>query len=250
LSTIITNLSLSTPTEQGLLTVGLRDVRLSHLKIEQGQFRGGRLELASLFLSGEAAPAQMEMFKTSLRTSLGAQKEDFALFLINKLPQTGVAVDLSLKTPSIDQWVYVDRWYVAGLFDLSNRAVLRGVTATMEAWRKAQDPVAPQPFIFLDHLKADGVASIFKDLGIIKLWLAEFAKDAGVSQAESVTLATDRLNTLEESFVKDNPNFQSQGRAFFQGLKNLVTGKKNTLSFSFEPDPEAPNAGKVFKVLP
>jgi hypothetical protein len=250
LSTIITNVSLSTPTEQGLLTVGLRDVRLSHLKIEQGQFRGGRLELASLFLSGEAAPAQMEAFKRNLRTSLGVQKEDFALFLLNKLPQTGVGIDLSLKTPSIDQWVYVDRWYVAGLFDLSNRAVLRGVTATMEAWRKAQDPVAPQPFVLLDHLKADGVASIFKDLGIMKLWLAEFAKDAGVSQAEAVTLATNRLSTLEESFVKDNPNFQSQGRAFFQGLKNLVTGKKNTLSFSFEPDPEAPNAGKVFKVLP
>ena len=250
LSTIITNISLSTPTDQGLLTVGLRDVRLSHLKIEQGQFRGGRLELASLFLAGEAAPAQLEAFKRNLRTSLGVQKEDFALFLLNKLPQTGVAVDLSLKTPSLDQWLYMDRWYVAGLFDLSNRALLRGVTETIDAWRKGQDPVSPQPFDALTSLKAEGMASAFKDLGLMKVWLSYFAKEAGVSEAEAVTLATNRLSGLEESFVKDNPNFQSQGRAFFQGLKNLVTGKKNTLSFSFEPDPEAPNAGRTFKVLP
>ena len=250
LSTIITNVSLSTPTEQGLLTVGLRDVRLSHLKIEQGQFRGGRLELASLFLAGEAAPAQLEAFKRNLRISLGVQKEDFALFLLNKLPQTGVAVDLSLKTPSLDQWLYMDRWYVAGLFDLSNRVLVRGVTETMDAWRKGQDPVSPQPFNPLTSLKSDAIASAFTDLGIIKIWLDYFAKEAGVSQAEAVSLVTNRLSTFEESFVRDNPNFESQGRAFFQGLKNLVTGKKNTLSFSFEPDPEAPNAGRTFKVLP
>jgi hypothetical protein len=110
--------------------------------------------------------------------------------------------------------------------------------------------VSPQPFDPLTSLKTDGIASTFKDLGIIKIWLGYFAKESGISEAEAVTLATNRLNTLEESFVKDNPNFQTQGHAFFQGLQNLVTGKKNTLSFSFEPDPEAPNAGKVFKVLP
>ncbi len=250
LSTIITNVSLSTPTDQGLLTVGLRDVRLSHLKIDHGEFRGGRLELASLFLAGEAAPAQLEAFKRNLRASLGVQKEDFAMMLLNKLSQTGVAVDLTLKTPSLDQWLYIDRWYVAGLFDLSNRALVRGVTETIDTWRKSQNSASPQPFDPLTSLKTDGIASAFKDLGMIAIWLDYFAKEASVSQAEAVTLATNRLSTLEESFVKDNPNFQSQGRAFFQGLKNLVTGKKNTLSFSFEPDPETPNAGKIFKVLP
>ncbi|MFM7621933.1 MAG: hypothetical protein ACKO57_03040 [Alphaproteobacteria bacterium] len=250
LSTIITNVSLSSPTDQGILTVGLRDVRLSHLKIEQGQFRGGRLELASLFLAGEAAPAQIEAFKRSLRASLGVQKEDFALFLLNKLPQTGVAVDLTLKTPSLDQWVYTDRWYVAGLFDLSNRAMMRGVTQAIDKWRKGQGSVAEQPFTLPDGIQVEGMASIFKNLGIMKTWLGYFAKESGVSEQEALAMATNRLSSLEETFVKDNPQFQTQGHAFFQGLTNLVTGKKNTLSVSFEPDPEMPNAGKVFKVLP
>jgi hypothetical protein len=250
LSTIITNLSLSRPTPDGLLTVGLRDVRLSRLRIEQGQFRGGRLEVASLFLAGEAAPAQMEALKGALRTSLGIQKDDIALVMINKLAQMGVAVDVTLKTPSTDQWLYIDRWYMANVSDLSNRALLRGLTEAVQAWRRGVDPVSPQPFVLTDFIKADGLATVFKDLGGIKLWLSHFAKDARLSEAEAVPLIKERLGILEGSFIKANPDFQSQARAFFQALQNLVTGKSHALSVSFEPDPEAPNAGKVFKVLP
>lgn len=250
LSTVMTNISLSRPTSEGLLTVGLRDVRLSRLRIEQGQFRGGRLEIASLFLGGDAAPAQIEAFKRALRTSLGGKGDDFALLLLNNLPQMGVAVDITLKIPSTDQWLYTDRWYMADVFDVSNRALLRGLTEAIGALRKGMDPVSPQPFVFTDVVKADGIASIFKDLGGIKLWLQSFAKESGISEAEAVPLVKERLVTLEESFVKTNPEFQVQGRAFFQALQNLVTGKSRTLSVSFEPDPDAPNAGKVFKVLP
>ena len=243
LSAKINNLSVSSTAPDGTLIIGLRDVRISQLQINNNKINSARIELASLFLSGSAAPQQMEKIKTIMRGSGSQQATDFGMLFLNKLPQTGVAFDIK-RIGAGDKWLYNDRWFMVDMFDINNVMIVNGAEKYFNAWLESLRPQSEKQLNITDFIKFDSYKIQFKDLGIVKQIVRYIASRSNISPEH----ANSELQKLQQSINKSNPKFTKQTDALFSAVNNLISGKKQTVLATFDVDQSSPQNGKVLKI--